>query len=92
MENEPIRPDVLNFDDIRQLVPALGKHRKLVERIMHFLWVDRVNEVHGHYCNTPGAEFSHKLAEEEFRIRRRREPLQACLPERHGRQLPAHRR
>lgn len=71
MENEPIRPDVLNFDDIRQLVPALGKHRKLVERIMHLLWVDRVNEVHGRYCNTPGAEFSHKLVEEEFRIRLR---------------------
>lgn len=67
----PVRPDVLNFDDIAQAVPALANHRKLVERLMHFLWIDRVNQVHGRYCDTPGAEFSHKLVEEEFNIRLR---------------------
>lgn len=67
----PIRPDVLNFDDIRTMVPALANHRKLVERVMHALWIDRVNQVHGRYCDTPGAEFSHKLVEEEFKIKLR---------------------
>lgn len=66
-----MRPDVLNFDDIKNLVPKLANHRKLVERVMHWLWLDRVNQVHGRYCDTPGAEFSHKLAEEEFKIRLR---------------------
>lgn len=66
-----VRPDVLNFDDIKNMVPALGKHRKLVEGVMHSLWIDRVNQVHGRYCDTPGAEFSHKLVEEEFKIKLR---------------------
>lgn len=67
----PVRPDVLNFDDIRTMVPALANHRKLVEGVMHALWIDRVNQVHGRYCDTPGAEFSHKLVEEEFKIKLR---------------------
>lgn len=67
----PIRPEVLTFDDIKSVVPALAGHRKLVERLMHFLWIDRVNAVHARYCDTPGAEFSHKLVEEEFKIKLR---------------------
>lgn len=66
-----IRPDVLNFSDVAQAVPALAGHRKLVERVMHTLWIDRVNQVHGRWCSTPGAEFSHHLVEDEFHIRLR---------------------
>ena len=74
---QPIRPDVLNFDDITKMVPALAKHRRLVERVMHWLWVDRVNQVHGRYCYTPGAEFSHRLVEEEFKIKLRIDNIEA---------------
>ena len=70
-ENYDIRPDVLNADDIIQMVPGLASHRKLVERLLHMFWVDRVNRVHGRFCDTPGAEFSHKLVEEEFKVKLR---------------------
>lgn len=69
--SEYIRPDVINADDIIQMVPAAAKHPKLIKRLLHFLWIDRVNAVHGRFCSTPGVEFSHKLVEEEFRIRLR---------------------
>lgn len=66
-----VRPDVLNYDDIRQMVPALDGHRKLVERLLHFLSVDKVNAVHGKCCDTPGPEFVRRLLFEEFHIRLR---------------------
>lgn len=70
-ENYDIRPDVLNADDIIQMVPGLASHRKLVERLLHMFCVDRVNRVHSRFCDTPGAEFSHKLVEEEFKVKLR---------------------
>ena len=30
---DDIRPDVLNYDDLRRMVPALDGHPKLVERL-----------------------------------------------------------
>lgn len=69
--SEPVRPDVLNFDDIKAMVPAAAGHRRLIERLLHLFWIDRVNQVHGRFCDTPGTEFSHKLVEEQFRIRLR---------------------
>lgn len=27
-----VRPDVINFDDIKKTVPALAEHKKLVDR------------------------------------------------------------
>lgn len=66
-----IRPDVLNYDDIRKMVPALDGHEKLVKRVMHFLSIDEVNRVHGKYCDTPGIEFAHRLVSEEFKFKLR---------------------
>lgn len=66
-----IRPEVLTFEDIKEMVPALGKHRKLVEKLLHWLWIDRVNDVHARFYTTPGAEFSHHLVEDQFKIRLR---------------------
>lgn len=64
-ENE-IRPDVLNYDDLRQMVPALEGHEKLVNGLLRFLSVDKVNRVHGNCCDTPGPEFVRRLLFEEF--------------------------
>jgi putative hemolysin len=66
--NYDIRPDVLNFEDISKMVPALAGHRKLVERVMHWLQVDEVNAVHGRNCHAVGVDFSHALIEDEFKI------------------------
>ncbi|MDE6650993.1 MAG: 1-acyl-sn-glycerol-3-phosphate acyltransferase [Paramuribaculum sp.] len=66
-----IRPDVLNYDDIRALVPKLDGHEKLVNRLLHFLSVDKVNAVHGRCCDTPGPEFTRRLLFEEFKMKLR---------------------
>lgn len=63
-----VRPDVVNYDDIRKMVPALDGKKKLVEHIMHFLAIDEVNRIHGKYCYETGIPFSHLLIEEEFKV------------------------
>lgn len=80
---ETIRPDVLNYDDIRQMVPKLDGHEKLVNRLLKFLSVDKVNAVHAKCCDTPGPEFVKRLLIDEFKIRLRidNEELLDHLPE-----------
>ncbi len=71
LDTNEIRPDVLNYDDIRQLVPKLDGHEKLVNWLLHILDVDKVNAVHGKCCDTPGPEFVRRMLLEEFKIRLR---------------------
>lgn len=66
-----IRPDVLNYDDIRQMLPKLDGHKKLVNWLLHFLKVDEVNEVHGRWCGTPGPEFVRRMLEQDFKLKLR---------------------
>ncbi len=66
-----IRPDVLNYDDIRKMVPALDGHEKLVNRLLHFLSVDKVNAVHARNCDTPGPEFVRRMLIDDFKIKLR---------------------
>lgn len=66
-----IRPDVLNYDDLRKLIPALDGHEKFANWLLHFLSVDKVNRVHGNCCDTPGPEFVRRLLFEEFKIKLR---------------------
>lgn len=63
-----IKPDVLNYDDIRAMVPKLDGHPKLVNFLLRFLSVDKVNAVHRACCDTPGPEFARRLIDEQFRI------------------------
>ena len=70
-ENYDIRPDVLNYDDIRALAPVFDGHPKLVNWLLHALSVDKVNAVHAKCCDTPGPEFVRRLLLEEFRIKLR---------------------
>lgn len=67
-ENITVRPDVLNYDDIRRLVPRLDGHEKLVNWLLHFLSVDKVNRVHSNCCDTPGPEFTRRLLFDEFKL------------------------
>lgn len=78
-----IRSDVLNYDDIRRMVPKLDGHEKLVNWLLHFLSVDKVNAVHRKCCDTPGPEFTRRLLLEEFRLKLRidNEALLDHLPE-----------
>ncbi|MCH5319440.1 MAG: lysophospholipid acyltransferase family protein [Paramuribaculum sp.] len=63
-----VRPDVLNYDDIVEMVPKMKGHQKLVNAMLHFLQVDTVNAVHGRCCDTPGPEFVKRLLFEEFNM------------------------
>ncbi len=66
-----VRPDVLNYDDLRQMVPAFDGHPRLVNFLLHFLSVDKVNEIHARFCDTPGPEFVRRLLFDGFHIRLR---------------------
>lgn len=66
-----VRPDVLNYDDLRRLVPKLDGHEKLCNWLLRFLSVDKVNAVHAKCCDTPGPMFVKRLLIDEFRIRLR---------------------
>ncbi len=70
-ENYDIRPDVINYDDIRALIPALDGHPRFVNWLLHFLSVDKVNAVHAKCCDTPGPEFVKRLLLDEFKIKLR---------------------
>ena len=58
---------VLDADDVIEMVPRLRGHRKLVNRLLHWLQVDRVNDVHDRYFDTPGVPFTQSLLK-DFRI------------------------
>ena len=67
-EDFEVRPDVMTVDEIITSAPKLQNHRKLVEKVMHFLQLDRVNAVHGACSTTPGPEFVKRLIYEQFDI------------------------
>lgn len=66
-----IKPDVLNYDDIRKMVSKLDGHEKLVNWLLHFLSVDEVNAVHRRSCDTPGPEFVKRMLIDDFKIKLR---------------------
>lgn len=63
MENNetPIKRSVLDYNDIAAMVPKLRGKEKLVNRILHWLKVDKVNWLHEHNCDTPGHQFTEGL-------------------------------
>lgn len=54
---EPIKRDVLNADDITRMIPRLASHPKLVNRLIKFLQLDKVNELHANNIDHPGPQF-----------------------------------
>lgn len=67
-DNLTVRPEVLNYDDIKRLVPKLDGHEKFVNWLLHFLSVDKVNRAHANCCDTPGPEFTRRLLLDEFKM------------------------
>ncbi len=63
MENQdtPIKRTVLDYDDISKMVPRLRGKEKLVNNLLKFLKVDKVNWLHEHNCDTPGQPFTEGL-------------------------------
>lgn len=56
-----VKRTVLDADDVMEMVPQLKGHRKLVDRLLRWLYVDHVNAVHDKYFDTPGAPFVRSL-------------------------------
>lgn len=73
---------VLDADDVIAMVPKLAGHRRLIERLLHWLSVDKVNAVHAHNCETPGPAFVEGLLR-DFDIKLRVDGLDVLdnLPE-----------
>lgn len=68
---EGVRPDLLNYDDIRKMAPIFDGHPKLVEKIMHWLILDKCNKVHSTYCYTTGVPFANLLIDDCYKIKKR---------------------
>jgi putative hemolysin len=64
LDTPKIKRTVLDADDVIEMVPKLKGHEKLVNKLLHWLYVDRVNAVHDKYFDTPGAPFVRSLLED----------------------------
>ena len=77
-----IQRTVLDYNDISQMVPWFKGKEKLVNRLLKFLSVDKVNWLHDHNCDTPGAEFAAGLLKDlEINLRIDNEQILDNLPE-----------
>ena len=84
MDNKetPIKRTVLDYNDISQMVPWFKGKEKLVNRLLKFLSVDKVNWIHDHNCDTPGYEFTTGLLKDlDIKLRIDNEQLLENLPE-----------
>ncbi len=59
--SEEIKRTVLDYDDIAAMLPQLKGHERLVNRMIHWISLDKVNAVHDKYCDNPGPEFTRNL-------------------------------
>ncbi len=77
-----VRPEVLTYEDIIGMVPALAGKRRLVEGVMKFLSIDKVNAIHSRHCNHPGPQFCHDVVEElQLKLRIDNREILDNLPE-----------
>ena len=80
--DKPVKRTVLDDDDVIEMVPKLAGHRKLVNRLLHWLYVDRVNAIHDKHFDTPGQPFTHALLHDfDIKLRVDNEQVLDHLPE-----------
>lgn len=81
-DTTPIKRTVLDYDDIVEMAPKLRGHRKLVDRVLRWLSVDKVNWIHDHNCDTPGVPFTEGLLRDlNIKLRIDNEQVLDHLPE-----------
>lgn len=59
--DKPVKRTVLDYDDVVEMIPALKGHHRLVDSVLRWLDVDKVNWIHDHNFDTPGAPFCRGL-------------------------------
>lgn len=80
--DRPVKRTVLDADDVAHMAPALGKHRKLVNRLLKWLYIDHVNAVHDKYFDEPGPAFPQSLIKDfDITLRVDNEQVLDNLPE-----------
>lgn len=65
-----VKRTVLDAEDVIEMVPRLKGHEKLVNRVLRWLDVDKVNDVHSRGFDHPGPEFV-KFLLDDFNIKLR---------------------
>ncbi len=63
-EQLPIKRNVLDYDDVCKVAPFFKGKEKLVNRLFHWLAVDKTNDYHSRNMHLSGPDFSHKMFEE----------------------------
>ena len=69
-DTAPVKRTVLDAEDVVEMVPKLKGHEKLVNRVLRWLDVDKVNDVHSRGFDHPGPEFV-KFLLDDFNIKLR---------------------
>lgn len=64
-----VRPDIINYDDLREMIPALNGHPRIAAWLMHMLKIDKCNTTHAAVCDTPGYDVSRRLLFEQFKVK-----------------------
>ncbi len=78
----PIKPTVLDYDDVCKVAPFFKGKEKLVNRIFHWCALDKTNDYHSRNMHLPGPDFSHKMFEElEAPMRIRNEEVLDSIPD-----------
>lgn len=78
----PVKPTVLDYDDIAKMVPKLQGKKKFVNGLLKFLSVDKVNKLHSDNCHTPGHEFTNGLLRDlDIKLKIDNEEVLNNLPE-----------
>ncbi len=67
---KPVKRTVLDVEDVIAMVPRLKGHEKLVAKALHWLDVDKVNDVHDRGFDHPGPPFV-KFLLDDFNIKLR---------------------
>lgn len=63
-EQQPIKPMVLDYNDVCKIAPFFKGKEKLVNRVFHWLAVDKTNDYHKRNMHLSGPDFSHRMFEE----------------------------
>ena len=82
IEKYNVRPDVVTYEDAVKMVPKLAGHRRLVEAVMRWLSIDKVNWIHRHNYKTPGWRFCAGIVKDlDLTLRIDNEQILDNLPE-----------
>ncbi len=81
-DNKKVKRTVLDAEDVIEMVPKLKGHEKLVNRVLRWLDVDKVNDVHSRGFDHPGPEFVRFLLDDfNIKLRIDNEKVLDNLPE-----------